>query len=69
MRIARPRDAETRLAQRGAGVQRGFPDGNQGTLICPLRKAFVAEKRRSNMVLQGSVRPNTFWLDTPPSDP
>ncbi len=35
----------------------------------PPRKAYVAKKRRSNTVLQGSVRPNTFWLDTPLGDP
>lgn len=28
------------------------------------RKRFVAKKRRSNMVLQARVGPNTFWLDT-----
>jgi hypothetical protein len=28
------------------------------------RKGSVAEKRRSNKVLQQPSRPNTFWLDT-----
>jgi|HubBroStandDraft_2_1064218.scaffolds.fasta_scaffold4282010_1 hypothetical protein len=69
MRIALLRCIETRLADLVRGVLRGFPGGNQETLICPLRKTVVAEKRRSNMVLQGSARPNTFWLDTPSGDP
>ena len=62
-RLSRCRNAVDRVPV--LRVQRG----DQEALAACSRKGFVGKKRRSNMVLQARIGPNTFWLDTPRSDP
>jgi hypothetical protein len=50
-------------------LNRAFRQGSSEALNAWRRKRSVVKKRRSNMVLQARVGPNTFWLDTPWSRP